>query len=202
MILKEAYRYQNFLERLLYEAESLLTQDFVTNRKQTHHRKKANPDAEDEVIEAVKKTDFDFTPMQVIDFIVKALEEKEKLSLAITTAKKTTKIDIDHSIAMNKKRQEFVGHLNNMNAIKNKEQKSRGTDYKFNQEGNQVPYYYDIDEVITIDFNRNDIKGLIKKLTKQCDEISITLDSLLITTEVDYTPIWDINDSLEDIILT
>ena len=74
-------------------------------------------------------------------------------------------------------------------------------DYKFNQEGNQVIYHYDIDEVITIDFDRKDIKGLIKKLTKQCDELSIVLDGLLVTTEVDYTPVFDINDSLEDIIL-
>ena len=132
---------------------------------------------------------------------VKVLEEKEKLSLAIVTAKKTTKIDIDHSIAMNKKRQEFVSSLNFMNGIKNRETKSRGTDYKFNQEGNQISYYYDIDEIITIDFDRNDIKGLIKKLTKQSDELSITLDGLLITTEVDYIPVLDINDSLEDIIL-
>ena len=143
----------------------------------------------------------DFTPMQIVDFAVKVLEEKEKLSLAIVTAKKTTKIDIDHSIAMNKKRQEFVSSLNFMNGIKNRETKSRGTDYKFNQEGNQISYYYDIDEIITIDFDRNDIKGLIKKLTKQSDELSITLDGLLITTEVDYIPVLDINDSLEDIIL-
>lgn len=55
--------------------------------------------------------------------------------------------------------------------------------------------------MITIDFDRKDIKGLIKKLTKQCDELSIVLDGLLVTTEVDYTPVFDINDSLEDIIL-
>ncbi len=211
MILKEAYRYQNFLDRLLSEAQSYMNSEtFITNVKQIHHRKKANPAAEDEVIEEVAKKKLndtynsmpvDFTPMQIVDFAVKALEEKEKLSLAIVTAKKTTKIDIDHSIAMNKKRQEFVSSLNFMNGIKNRETKSRGTDYKFNQEGNQISYYYDIDEIITIDFDRNDIKGLIKKLTKQSDELSITLDGLLITTEVDYIPVWDINDSLEDIIL-
>ena len=211
MILKEAYRYQNFLDRLLSEAQSYMNSEtFITNVKQIHHRKKANPAAEDEVIEEVAKKKLndtynsmpvDFTPMQIVDFAVKALEEKEKLSLAIVTAKKTTKIDIDHSIAMNKKRQEFVSSLNFMNGIKNRETKSRSTDYKFNQQRNQISYYYDIDEIITIDFDRNDIKGLIKKLTKQSDELSITLDGLLITTEVDYIPVWDINDSLEDIIL-
>lgn len=148
MILKEAYRYQNFLDRLLSEAQSYMNSEtFITNVKQIHHRKKANPAAEDEVIEEVAKKKLndtynfmpvDFTPMQIVDFAVKALEEKEKLSLAIVTAKKTTKIDIDHSIAMNKKRQEFVSSLNFMNGIKNRETKSRGTDYKFNQEENQT----------------------------------------------------------------
>ncbi len=142
-----------------------------------------------------------FTPMQTVDFTVRALEEKEKLSLAILAAKKTTKVDIDHSVAMNKKRQEFICTLKQMDRVKDREEKSDGLDYKFNQEGNQVIYHYDIDEVITIDFDRKDIKGLIKKLTKQCDELSIVLDGLLVTTEVDYTPVFDINDSLEDIIL-
>ena len=35
---------------------------------------------------------------------------------------------------------------------------------------------------------RNDVKGLIKKYTKVCDEISAQLDMLLITTEVKYIP--------------
>ncbi|MDE7326964.1 MAG: hypothetical protein K2N63_11960 [Lachnospiraceae bacterium] len=211
MILKEAYRYQNFLDRLLSEVQTfLMSETFITNVKQTHHRKKANPDAQDEVIEVKKRIVSGvlqlvsapaFTPMQAVDFTVRALEEKEKLSLAILEAKKTTKIDMDHTVAMNKKRQEFIATLKFMDGVKDKEEKSGGTDYKFNQEGNQVSYCYDIDEVVTIDFDRKDVKGLIKKLTKQCDELSIILDGLLVTTKVDYTPIWDINDSLEDIIL-
>ncbi len=211
MILKEAYRYQNFLDRLLLEAQSLLAcESFITNIKQTHHRKKSNPDAQDEEVEVKKKMVGDdgnmrmisaFTPMQTVDFTVRALEEKEKLSLAILAAKKTPKVVIDHSVAMNKKRQEFICTLKQMDRVKDREEKSDGLDYKFNQEGNQVIYHYDIDEVITIDFDRKDIKGLIKKLTKQCDELSIVLDGLLVTTEVDYTPVFDINDSLEDIIL-
>ncbi len=211
MILKEAYRYQNFLDRLLSEAQSFLTMDtFIVNVKQIHHRKKANPEAEDEVVFVKKRmvnANFaldavpSFTPMNILDFTMKVLQEKEKLSLAILDAKRTTKVDIDHSIAMNKKRQELIANLKYMDGQRNREEKARGTDYKFNQEGNQVSYGYDIDEVITIDFDRNDVKGLIKKLTKQCDELSIVLDGLLITTEVDYAPRWDINDSLEDIVL-
>ena len=201
MVLKEAYRYMNYLDSLLNATRVYLTDtDFITNTQQTHYRSKANQEAQDEVIQVPKPYNVTFTPMQLVDFVVKVLAEKEKLSFAIAEAKKTTDLDIDHSIAMNKKKQEFVSILNTMNGVRSTERLAKGSAYKFNQEGNQVNYFYDINEVVTIDFDRNDIKGLIKKYTKECDEVSAKLDLLLLTTEVNYTPIWDINDLLEDII--
>ena len=201
MILKEAYRYMNYLDSLLESAKIYLENpQFITTTKQTHYRTKVNPEAQDEVIQRPKPFDAAFTPMQVVDFVVKVLEEKENLSAAIAQAKKTTELDMDHAIAMNKKRQEFVAILNSMNYKKGTERTVQGSAYKFNQEGNQVNYFYDIEEVVTIDFDRNDIKGLIKKYTKVCDEISAKLDMLLITTEVDYEPLWDFNDTLDDLI--
>ena len=201
MILKEAYRYMNYLDSLLESAKIYLENpQFITTTKQTHCRTKVNPNAQDEVIQRPKPFDTTFTPMQLVDFVVKVLEEKEHLSASIAVAKKTTAIDMDHAIAMNKKRQEFVAILNSMNYKKGTERTVQGSAYKFNQEGNQVNYFYDIEEVVTIDFDRNDIKGLIKKYTKVCDEISAQLDMLLITTEVKYEPLWDINDTLDDLI--
>lgn len=55
MILKEAYRYQNYLNTLIRDAESyLMKKDFITETKQTHNRNKVNPDATDETIEVQK----------------------------------------------------------------------------------------------------------------------------------------------------
>lgn len=201
MILKEAYRYMNYLDSLLDSARIYLENPhFITTTKQTHYRTKVNPAAQDETTQLAKPFDAVFTPMQLVDFVVKILEEKENLSAAIATAKKTTPIDMDHAVAMNKKRQEFVKILNSMNYIKGSERVVQGSAYKFNQEGNQTNYFYDIEEVRTIDFDRNDVKGLIKKYTKVCDEISAQLDMLLITTKVQYEPKWDINDTLDDLI--
>ena len=75
MNLKESYRYANFLENLLSTAQSyLIRDDFVTTTKEDHLRSKANKDAEDELGVIVdKQTDVDFTPNQVIDFIVKVI---------------------------------------------------------------------------------------------------------------------------------
>ena len=139
MILKEAYRYMNYLASLLDSARIYLENPhFITTTKQTHHRTKVNPAAQDETTQLVKPFDAAFTPMQLVDFVVKILEEKEKLSAAIAAAKKTTPIDMDHAVAMNKKRQEFVAVLNSMNHIKGSERVVQGSAYKFNQEGNQT----------------------------------------------------------------
>lgn len=204
MVLKEAYRYQNYLTELIDEAKRYLTKrDFITTTKQTHNRNKANPDAKDETIEVLSPYTVEFTPMNLVDFITKAIVEKEKLSEAIVLAKKSTEIDIDAAIALNKVKQGYIFILSQMANTKASEKKIRGTDYKINQiDGNQMSYYYDIDEVTSINYDRNDVKGLIKKLTKETDEVSMKLDTIQITTNVVYKPLWDIGDSLEDVVLS
>lgn len=202
MVLKESFRYQNYLDKLIDSAIGYLTsRDFITTTTQEHMREKANADAKDETITVAKQSDVNFTPMKLVDFVVKVLDEKDKLSSAIVNAKKNTEIDIDSSITMNKKRQEFVGILNHMNGVKPSQKDTFGSDYKFNADGDQVSYRYPMREVVTIDYDRNDIKALIKKYNKQCDDISTKLDTIQLTTEIDFEPKWDIGDALEDAVL-
>ena len=202
MNLKESYRYANYLDGLLNTAYSYLrNKGFVTTTKQNHLRSKANSEAQDEVIDVQKPYDVEFTPNDVIDFVVKVLAEKENLSTAIALAKANTEINIDNAIATNKKKQGFVSVLNSMVGIKASESIATGTDYKFNQEGNQVKYVYSIEQTTSIDFDRTDIKGLIKKYNKDCDEISTKLDEIEINTVVDFIPTWDISDTFEDVVV-
>lgn len=201
MILKEAYRYQNYLNTLIRDAESyLMKKDFITETKQMHNRNKVNPDAADETIEVQKPYQVEFTPMDLVNFIVKAVGEKQKLSDAIVTAKKTAEIDIDSAIAMNKVKQNYVSILNNMANTKASERATTGTDYKFNVSNEQVSYRYEVREIVSIDYDRNDVKALAKKLAKETDEISTKLDTIELTTNVDYEPVWDY-DTLEDVVL-
>ena len=138
MNLKESYRYANYLDSLLRRAYTYLgNTGFVTTTVEEHLRSKSNPDVDDETIEVQKPYDVEFTPNQVIDFVVKVLDEKEKLSDAIAKAKSTTEINIDNAVAMNKKKQQFVNVLNGIADIKPSEKIVNGTGYKFNQEGNQ-----------------------------------------------------------------
>lgn len=202
MNLKEAFRYQNFLDELLGTAYSYLNnKNFVVSTVETHLKSQVNPDAKDEVIEVQKPYDVEFTPNELIDFVVKVVNEKEKISNIISDAKMRTEIDIDVAIALNKKKQGFARVLQSLSNIKSGEKVKNASDYKFNTDGNQVSYYYKINEVTQIDFNRNDVRGLYKKLLKETDEVSTKLDSILINTELDFNPSWDINDSFEECVV-
>lgn len=202
MNLKESYRYANYLDRLLYTADTYLrNKGFVTTTEQNHLRSKANPDAQDEIIAVHKPYDVDFKTNDVIDFVVKVINEKEKLFSAIADAKARTEINIDNAIAMNKKKQSFVSTLNTIVSIKPSETQSMGKDYKFDINYEQKPYSYQIISKTSIDFNRNNIRGLIKKYNKECDEISSKLDEIEITTQVNFTPSFDVNDAFEDLVV-
>lgn len=201
MILKEAFRYQNYLSSLFTETVGYLSrEDFITTTSQEHNRKKSNPDADDEKVVVQKPYNVEFKPNDLIDFAVKLINEKQKLSDAITEAKKTTSFDVDAAMSMNKTKQSFIHVLRRMASIKPIESEKEGVSYKFNNDGDQVSYRYPIKEVKTIDYDREDVKKLIDKYKKETDNISTERDRIDIMTEVDYKPIWDVDTPLEDIV--
>lgn len=202
MNLKESYRYANYLDDLLNKASSYLRNDkFVTTTKQEHLRSKVNSEATDEVIDVQKPYDVEFTPNDVINFAVKVLAEKEKLADAIAIAKANAEINIDTAIALNKKKQYFANTLEALSNIKPRQRTTSGKAYRFNINNEQVPYTYDIEETTTIDFDRNDVRNLVKKYLKETDEISAKLDAIEINTQVVFECRWDVNDSFEDIVV-
>ena len=201
MNLKESYRYANYLDGLLSTAYTYLrNKGFVTTVVEEHLRKQSNPDVENETIEVQKPFDVEFLPNDVIDFVVKVIEEKDKLSDAIAEAKSTTEINIDNAISMNKRKQTFVSVLNGIADIKPSEIKTTSKSYKFDINGEQKPYVYDVNRKTSIDFNRTDVRNLIKKYLKETDEISAKLDLIEITTIVDFEPTWDVNEKFEELV--
>lgn len=199
MILKEAFRYQNYLTSLFTQATGYLSrEDFITTTTQKHNRTKVNPDAQDEDIVVPKTFTVDYKPNDLINFVVRLIDEKQKLSNAIAEAKKS--LDVDAAMSMNKTKQDFISVLRKMVVIKPSESDKEGTSYKFNNDGDQVSYRYPVKEVKTIDYDRNAVKGLISKYKKETDEISTERDRIDIMTEVDYTPVWEVDTPLEDIL--
>lgn len=200
MNLKESYRYSKFLDTLLEEAyEFLHDKSFITTTTEKHLRSKTYSEAQDETL-VVKKPDVDFDTNRLIDFVVEVLDERDRLLEAIALAKSKTEFNIDNAISMNKKKQSVARLFTKMAGIKSNESVSRGTGYRFNNEMNQVPYYYDIERVTEIDYNRNDVRNLAKKYFTQADEISSKIDAIEINTEVPFTCKWDVNDSFDNIV--
>lgn len=199
MVLKEAFRHQNFLDNLISEATNFVcvTSNVVT-KTQEHLRKLANPEAENEVIEVPKLVSVDYTPNDIVSFIMNVITEKENLSKAIVLAKAKSEIDIDSFISLNKTKQNVAKFLKNMSEIKSNEKMSKGFGTKFNINGEQVSYSYDVKEITTIDFDRNKVKSLAKRLNKDSDDISTQIDKINVSLEVDYTPVYEIGDSLDD----
>jgi hypothetical protein len=203
MNFNEAKRYANYLSGLLGTAYSYLNNyGFITTTTETHCRSKADSAAIDEIIEVKKPYDVEFTPNDVIGFVVKVLIEQDALAKAVATAKENSDINIDNAVSSNKRKQGFIYILNNMAGVKSSESDATGKGYKFDVNGEQKPYIYDITKTTLIDFDRNNVKSLVKKYSKECDEVSTKLDEANINVTVEFTPAFDITDAFEDLVVS
>ena len=71
-------------------------------------------------------------------------------------------------------------------------------DYLINAEGNQTAYYYNVRSVETIDYDRDKVRGIVKRLQRESDAVSTKIDLLNVTLEVDYVPKYDFESGFED----
>lgn len=199
MNLRESFQYMNFLDKKLEQIEWILrdTKNVVTI-KETHLKAAVNPAFTDEEKEI--KPDLEYTVIELIDFMDKVMKEKTELSKAIHEAKNKAEINIDHAISMNKAKQKQAVVLKRLIDLKAKEKEKRETAYMLNNEGNQVPFYYTVKEVTTINYDRNKVKRMYKAIKKECEEMSTLIDKIQINEEVIFTSKWDISDTLEDML--
>lgn len=197
MNLKEAFRYQTYLRTLMNKAcLSVAIKEHALKVTSTHLRSKANPDAEDVVTEA--EVDPFFPNDDVIRFMVWLIEEREKLSKAINDAKRWMRVDLDAAVESNKFRQGVISTVKQMLEYKPSKRMSRGSDYRFNNEGVQAPYFYDIEVVSEEAYNREAATRIVKEVRKDADKVSADIDEAMVTTKVDYEPAIDVGDSFEE----
>lgn len=199
MNLRESFQYMNFLDGKLEEIEWKLrdTKNVVTI-KETHMKSASNPNFQDE--DKTIEPDIEFEAVQLIDFMDVIMKEKTKLSIAIHEAKNKAEVNLDHAISLNKAKQKQAIILKRLIDLKTKEEERRETAYMINNEGNQVPFYYPVKRVATINYDRNKVKKRYKAIKKECDEMSTLIDKIQINTEVVFDPKWDISDTLEDML--
>ena len=198
MNLKESFRYQNFLESMLNSAGmSLVLKDHCLKVTKTHLRNKVNPDVQD-VVETVEVDAF-FENDVVIAFIKWLVGEREKLTKAIGAAKASIGFDIDAAIETNKFRQTASNSIKTMLRYMPSKRTEQGRDYKFNVEGNQMPYIYDIEVVSEEAYDKNGAKAAMRALITEADKVSADIDAALINTRVEYEPVFDVNETFEDV---
>ena len=203
MNLKEAFRYQNKLQRLMEEAEGILGRDRnVTKVENTALRHKVNPEAQDETTLELPDTEYAGQITEIAVFLMFLLQERERLSHAIRAAKQGMDMDFDGEVSLNAKRQEIAGIFRHMGEIRCSENlySGAGVGYKFNAEGNQVSYRCDLKKVTTINFDRNKVRSYASGLSRKADLVSAELDKRMVNTEVAYEAPFDVNDTFWEVL--
>ena len=198
MNLKEAFRFQNKLQSLMDEAERILADDRnITQVKVTALYKKAMPEQENETTVEPAPSEYADHIDAVAAFLLHLLGEREKLSRAIRAAKERQEMDMDSEVSLNSTRQSLASFFRHMVDLRNSEKLLPGgaTGYRFNAEGNQVPFRCDAKRVVTIHYDRNRVRSYLKQLTEKSDQVSAQLDRCLINSQVDYDALFDVNDS-------
>lgn len=203
MNLKESFRFQHKLLKLMEEAHGILSKERnVTRVEKTTLQSKVDPGAEDITVTEIPDTDFFEQITEVATLLMYLLNEREKLSQAIRAAKQGMDMDLDGEVSLNAKRQETANLFRKMNEIRSSEAvlAGGGTGYRFNADGNQVSFRCDLKRVVTINFDRNKIRSYTAALSKKSDQISADIDKVLVNTVVDYEAPFDVNDGFAEVL--
>lgn len=199
MNLKEAFTYQNFYDRLIGMVDTYLTETNSTYKRTfTHLRHAVNPEAEDVIKVEIQSEKLSYDVATMVSFALDVLEEKEKMYVAIRKAKESAELDLDAAIGMNKARKNLQNVLTELYQKREYDIMSSGRDYKFNVNGEQVPYNYEINEKLTLEYDKKDIKKIMKALDATCNDVSKQVDRLNVNLTVDITPKYTLDMDLED----
>lgn len=199
MNLKESFRYQKFLESLMHGASASIQQrDHCLKTIKTHMKNKANAEAEN-ITEVVECENSFYPNDDVLEFMVWLVNERNKLTTAIGKAKASIGFDMDAAVETNKFRQLVNSSVKAMLRYTSSKRAEQGRDYKFNVEGNQTPYYYDIEVVTEEAYDRGMAKEVMRNMISVSDKISADIDAAMINTVVEYMPLYDVNESFDDV---
>lgn len=203
MNLKEAFRYQNKLQRLMEEGEDILRRERnVVKVEQTALLHKVHPEAADETTLEPADTVYADQITDIAVLLMFLLGERERLSRAIREAKQSMDMDFDGEVSLNTRRQEIAAIFRNMVQLRSGETliPNGGIGYKFNAEGNQVSYRCDLKKVTTINFDRSKVRSYAAALSRRADQVSAELDKRMVITEVSYEPPFDVNDTFAEVL--
>lgn len=203
MNLKEAFRYQRFLDGIMRAASSKMNESSQCLKTVKYHKRHdANPDAED-MTETVER-EYPYNNDNIIALMEQLIWEREMLSQEISKAKQRAEdsfgLNIDTAIETNKFRQTMSSGIKRMLHFSPATHIERGTGYKFNNDGNQAPYYYEIEVATVDDYDRIRAKQTMFDVISRADRVSSEIDSAMINSEVYYFPKWNVNATFDDVL--
>lgn len=199
MNLKESFRYQSFLTEIMRVASmNIMNPEHCLRVTKTHKKNNANSEVEDVTEEVNSESEF-YANDDVIALMEYLIDEKEKLSIAINSAKNVIGFDIDAGIEANKFRQLLHRSIRRMFEQKPYKKNEKGMDYKFNVEGNQTPYYYNIEVTAREAYDKEQAQAVMRNTISEADRISAKIDAATVNTQVEYEPRFDVNASFEEV---
>lgn len=200
MNLKEAFHYQNVLDKWMSNAGFILGNRANSYKITKNHLYSKADETREDVLEDVERTS-DVSNDDVIKFMSALIEEKILLNDAITAAELKAPINFKAAIAANKYRNGMINSLRYMLQNKTKKSVEKGIAYKFNNEGNQTSYAYDVEVTYEEAYDRKSAKELLKKLEAERSATATQIESAQVNAVLAFTPRFDENDSVEDIVL-
>lgn len=201
MNLKEAFRYQKFLDTLISNAAIMIgDREICVKSVKKHNINKANPEEQDyeEFVETTKE----YTPDMIIQLCDDIVSQRTELTEKINLAKHSADFDIDAAIERAKYERSVCRGLRSVLRLSAGKSRETGYGYKFNVAGDQVRYSYDIDVVTEENFDRAAIKEKIRELSTSADVLSAAIDSAMVNTVVDFDAMFDVNGTIEDIVMS
>ena len=203
MNLKEAFQVQNVINELSSHAATYLSKtENLISVKEKHFRSKAVEGQSDEERDMTDYESKKFPAEGVVGFLLKLIDEREKLAKAINKAKLAMEFDLDSAVYTNKQRHYIAAVLNKLVCLQSSHvtYRNQGRGYVFNKDGNQTEYRYDIERIETIDYDRNKVRGITKNIYSKADKVSNDIDAALINVQVDYEFPFDIHGDSDAII--
>lgn len=198
MTLKEAFRYSKFVEDCLSRASWTMDKNSMQTTFHHLYSKVDERADEDEVVERTVPV----TTEEMITLTMSFAKEKGRISRAINDYKAKLMdngIDLDSMMTLNRVTRRLILAYKAMLAKEERVIKQQGTGYRFNAEGNQTSFLYEMQEEHKYTFNEDALREKVRSLTEKCDETSKVIDQLLVEDNIEFEPLYDFNDSISEI---
>jgi len=208
--LKESFRILSYIDKTISSLTSYLSnKNNSISVIESHLKEKSNPEAQNEELDTTTVREYpDASTVDIINLVGKLISEKTKLEISVENAKKhiviitkdNNNLSLDSAISNAKQSRNLAGVLNSLINIKTDEKKTVAQGFKFNINGEEVPYRYDVVITKTINFDRSIVSDNYKTLLEKADKLSISIEKSMMDEIVEYEFPYSVHDSTADIV--